>query len=73
MERFREFFPSMLLRQREIGCQLTELRRPLLQLERLLVQSAFGSPSCADVGDKCDRSTSRRRGDVIHVHFNRER
>ena len=72
MERPGELFARMVLRKRQVRCQPAQLRSPVLQFRRSVLQRGSSPLAVRDVCDERDSTSAARGGDVIQAAFDRE-
>ena len=63
----------MLLGERQVRRHLAQLRRPVFQFGRALLQRRRGALAFGDVGHERECASAARRRDVIQADFDRKR
>jgi len=68
-----DLLARVVLGKRQVPRHLAQLRRPVLQFRRALLQRRLGALAFGNVGDECDRAPTTDGRHVIETHFDRKR
>ena len=73
VKRPRHLLARMVLRQRQVPRHLPQLRRPVFQFGRALLEGGRGTLAFGDVGDERERASAARSRNVIDGDFDGKR